>query len=291
MAYRNWLRTYTIKAGVQGQTGFTIGNINGPKDIALRVSFDVEKSKDESPNNGKIQIWNLSEENRKLLESKDCILELKAGYDGDNALVVIGAIASCITTDDNADRMTELEVVDGRIAIRDTYITLSLNGKMGAQQVYESIAKEMGIPILFAEDIVFKDFPIGLSYVGTAKKALDNVSIYCGHTWSIQNQVLQVVMKGKPVNTRGYLLSNETGLISIPKRVSLDEGDQSNTGWEVEYFLNAAIGINDIVQLQSSTANGYYKVDNIKLTGDNFSGDWKCTARLIEVKSTASSAT
>lgn len=291
MAYRNWIRTYTIKAGIQGQEGFTIGNINGPKDIALRVSFDVEKSKDESPNNGKVQIWNLSDVNRKLLESKDCILELKAGYDGDNALVIIGAIASCITTDDNADRMTELEVVDGRIAIRDTYVTLSINGKTGAQQVYENVAREMGIPIVFAEDIVFKDFPTGFSYVGTAKKVLDNISIYCGHTWSIQNQVLQVVMKGKPVNTRGYLLSNETGLISIPKRVSLDEGDQSNTGWEVEYFLNAAIGINDIVQLQSSTANGYYKVDNIKMAGDNFSGDWKCTARLIEVKSTSSSAT
>ena len=285
MAYRNWIRTYTFKAGVQGQKGFIIGNLESPKETALRISFDVEKSKEESPNNGKVKIWNLSNDNLRILESKDCIAELKAGYDGNNALVILGSITSCITTMDNSDRMTELEVVDGRIQMRDCYISISLNGKVNGKAIYEQIAQSMGIPVIFAEKMEFKDYPNGFSYVGTAKKGLDNISIYCGHTWSMQNQILQVVMKGMPVSSKSYLLSDDTGLISIPKRISLDGGDgESKTGWEADYFLNAAIGINDIVQLQSNSINGYCQIDNIKISGDNFNGDWKCTAQMLEVK-------
>ena len=287
MANENFLRTYTLKCGKMGSSGFEIGNIHNAVEPALHVSFSVEKCDVESPNTAKVQVWNLSNNNLKILDGKDCIVELKAGYDNNNALILVGNVTSVVTTPENADRMTEIEVMDGRVELRETAVTISLNGTVNCKDVYNQIASKMGLPIVFAGDLSFKTMPNGFSYTGKAKNALQKIAKYCGHCWTIQNQVIQITWPGRAVNTRGYLLSSETGLISIPKRITIgsnSKNEESQTGWDVEYFLNGAIGVNDIVQLKSSTANGYYRVYKVTLDGDNLEGDWVCTAQLLEIK-------
>ena len=46
--------------------------------------------------------------------------------------------------------------------------------------------------------------------------------------------------------------------------------------------MNGAIGVNDIVQIQSKSVNGYFLVRKVTFDGDNLEGDWKCTAQIIE---------
>lgn len=287
MANENFLRTYTMKCGKMGSRGFEIGNVHNAVEPALHVSFSIEKCDVESPNTAKVQVWNLSNENLKILDGKDCVVELKAGYDNSNALILVGNVTSVITTPENADRMTEIEVMDGRVELRDTTVSISLNGSVNCKDVYNQIASKMGMSIVFAGDLSFKTMSNGFSYTGKAKNALQKIAKYCGHCWTIQNQVIQITWPGRAVNTRGYLLNSETGLISIPKRITIgsnSKNEESQTGWEVEYFLNGAIGVNDIVQLQSSTANGYYRVYKVTFDGDNLEGDWVCTAQLLEIK-------
>ena len=45
MAGRNFLRTYEMKCGPMGMSGFQIGNINSNTDPALHISFSIEKEK------------------------------------------------------------------------------------------------------------------------------------------------------------------------------------------------------------------------------------------------------
>lgn len=287
MANENFMRTYTMKCGKMGSTGFMIGNIHSPTGDALHISFSVEKCDVESPNTAKVQVWNLSDANLKILDIKDCIVELKAGYGNNNALILAGNVTSVITVPDNADRMTEIEVMDGRVELRDTVISISINGSVNCKDVYKKIAGRMGLPITFAGDLSFKKMPNGFSYSGKAKNALQKLAKYCGHRWTIQNQTVQVTWPGRAVSARGFLLNSDTGLISIPKRITIgpaSESGESQTGWEVEYFLNGAVGVNDVVQLQSSTANGYYRVYKVTIDGDNMEGDWVCTAQLLEIK-------
>ena len=108
MGNANFMRRYILKCGKEGKKGFSIGHIKSANDIALHVSFSVEKSNSESPNSAKIQIWNLSDKNIKILETKGCIAELRAGYDDNMATVIVGNVASVTTSIDNADRMTEI---------------------------------------------------------------------------------------------------------------------------------------------------------------------------------------
>lgn len=66
--------------------------------------------------------------------------------------------------------------------------------------------------------------------------------------------------------------------------ITQDEATGKNTlGWDVEYFLNSAINIDDYVKLESETVTGYFRVYSLEISGDNVSGDWICKARLLEV--------
>lgn len=287
MGSENFYRTYTLKCGPKGGAGFQIGNIRSATEDVLHISFSVEKSDSETPNTAKIQIWNLSDANLKVLDEKDVIVELKAGYGDNMALAMVGSVTYVTTTRDGADRMTELEVADGRVELRETNISVSMNDQVDTREVYTYVANQMGLSVLFAKDLSFVKLPNGFSFVGKGKNALQRIAEANGHDWTIQNGVIQITIPGRPVTTQGYLLDIEHGLVSIPKRITISqssENSDSMTGWEIEYFLNAAIGINDVVQLNSSTANGYYRIHKVTFNGDNMEGDWVCTAQVLEIK-------
>ena len=283
----NFMRRYIMKCGPSGKTGFQIGNISSATETALHISFSIEKADVENPNDAIIQIWNLSDNNLKILESPNCIVELKAGYGDTMSVVLVGTVASAITTKDNADRLTEITVVDGLLELKETVISISMNGKVNSKEIYEKVAKDMGVPIKFAKDVKFKDFANGYTFVGLAKNVLYNLKKYNGHEWTMENQVLQVTLPGRTLEPQGYLLSSDTGLINVPKRVSIGNGTEEIYGWEVQYLLNGTIGINSAVQIKSSVVNGYFRVQKVTIDGDNLEGDWICTAQLLEVQAEA----
>lgn len=290
MGSLNWLRTYMMTcADPKTGKGFVIGNTRNAEQIVLRVSFSVEKSDSETANNGKITVWNLSPENRKTLETKDCNVILTSGYDMANAIIIQGSVVSGISSKEDADIVTEVEVVDGRVALRDTVVTVSLNGVVDSKTLYDYVSKQMGVTVLYSPTLVCKPYPAGFSFVGKARQALDKITEYNGHKWTLQNGVLQITNPNEPISVKAYVLSSKTGLIGIPKRITLDDNKtkgQNQTGYEVSYLLNAAIGINDLVVLQTKDVQGTFRVMKIQIEGDNFESSensWTCTAQIVAV--------
>lgn len=289
MSDTNFYRTYYIKAGQKGKTGLMIGDQTDVTNPVLHVAFSVEKSDSSSNNTATVQIWNLSSKSIKVLEKKNAVLYLYAGYNNQNALILAGNISAVSTTRDNADKVTEISVVDGLVALRDTYMVISRNGKVNSKTLYNLIAKKMGVTIKFAKGLKFKNIPKGFSFSGKAKTALTKVAKANNHSWTIQNGVLQITKKGGSLSSKGYVISPDTGLINEPKKVSLssDSSDSSTTtksGWEVDFFLNGSIGINDVIVLKSDEVNAYCRVKKLTFTGDNVQGDWLCTAELEKIK-------
>ena len=286
----NFYRSYLLSVGKNGGSGFQVGNVSGPTADALHVSFSVEKSDSETANTAKVRVWNLSERNLRILDTKDAILELKAGYGNNMALILVGNVTYVSTSADGADRVTEIEVADGRAALRDTNVSVSRNGTVNTRDLYEYLAAQMGMAVVFAKDLSFVTLPNGYSFVGKGRTALQRVAEANGHKWTVQNGVIQITLPGRAVNTRGYLLNSDSGLIGVPKRILISQSGkdtESLTGWEVEYLLNGAIGVNDVVQLESGAANGYYRVHKVTMDGDNMVGDWICNAQLLEIRASA----
>lgn len=281
MAEKNWMRRYILTAGPEGQQGIKIGHINDAIETALHISFSVEKSDSESSNEAKLQIWNLSSESLKILEDKNCKVELRAGYGDVLSLILVGEVNDVVTTMDGADRMTECTVVDGLKSTQSTYTNISISGPVKCKDLYSRIANEMGLSIIFGPDVTFKTMPTGFSFVGKGKAALEKVTTYCGHKYSIQNEVIQIFNTGGSNGNRGYVLSKDTGLLGVPKRIKIGEKDSAQTGWEIEYLLNGAIGVNDIIKIESDTVKGDFKVHKVTIDGDNIAGDWMCTAQVV----------
>lgn len=278
-------RQYRFAAGPAGGKGFEIGATTLESPTAMHINFSVEKADTETPNTSKISLWNLNPEHLAILNEKDCVVTLRAGYDTLMTLVFVGTVTYISTELDGADRETAMEVADGRVELRDSYVSLSYTGKINTKKIIEDTAMEMGVTVTFSYNAQFADLPNGFSYIGPGRVALDKACASSGLQWQIQNGILQVKMKRDTMTREVYLLSPDSGLLGIPKRITFGEdgsGADDQKGWEVEYLLNGAIGIGDYVRLESKTIKGYFRVRSIEMSGDNIEGDWKCVAKLLE---------
>ena len=280
-AVKNFDRQYRLSAGKAGSTGFEIGGGKRP----LHVSFSVEKADTNSQNTAKVTIWNLSDEHLAELSKNDCVVVLHAGYGNTRPLIFTGVVTFATTKADGADRSTEIELVDNRIEVRDTYVSVSYAGAVNCKTLIQDTADQMGVTVSFSYNAEFKDIPNGYSYVGPARNVLTKACETSGLTWSINNGVLQVKKPGDTMSREVYELSAETGLLGLPERVQISNEDKGYSyGWDVEYLMNAAIGLGDYVYLNSKMVKGYFRVYSVRIEGDNMEGSWSCTARLLEVK-------
>jgi len=278
---RNWDRQYRLSAGQAGSTGFEIGQGSRP----LHISFSIERADTESANTAKVQLWNLSPEHLAELNKDDCVVALRAGYGSVMPLVFTGVVTFAKSKSDGSDVMTEIELVDNRIELRDTYVSVGYAGTVNCKTLIQDAADQMGLTVSFSYNAEFKDIPNGFSYVGPAATVLTKACETSGLVWSINNGVLQVKKPSDTMSREVYELSAETGLIGTPSRVQIsDKADSYEYGWDVEFLMNAAITIDDYVYLNSKVVRGYFRVYSIAIEGDNMEGSWTCTARLLEVE-------
>ena len=280
--YDNFDRQYRLAAGPE------VGETSKAQPVALHVNFSLQKSDLETQNTGRVTLWNLNPSQLAVLNEKDCVVSLKAGYGSKLALIFAGIVSYVSTTIDSADRKTEIEVIDNLVEIRDTYVSVSYNGTVNWKIIFDDVAAQMGVAVSYSYNAEFVDISNGFSFVGLARDIMTKGCKCCNLSWSIQNGVMQVKKPGDVMSREVYVLSPDTGLLGIPARVVItqDEATGKNTlGWDVEYFLNGAINIDDYVKLESETVTGYFRVYSLEISGDNVSGDWICKARLLEVRS------
>lgn len=285
----NFNRQYRFAAGPAGGDGFEIGAATPAQPVPLHISFSLEKSDLTTHNTGKISLWNLSKEHLSVLNQEDCAASLRAGYKDRMSLIFAGIINHTKTSLDGSDRKTEIELTDNLIELRDTYVSVSYQGKVNWKTIYDDTANKIGVVVSYSYNAEFADIDNGFSYVGPAQDILNKGCDCCGLSWSIQNGVLQIKKPDDVMSREVYVLSSATGLIGIPSKIT-DAKSKSGAnsasakkGWEVEFFLNGAINIDDFVKLESDTVSGYFRVAKIKYEGDNLNGDWICTAQLLEV--------
>ncbi len=277
---KNWDRQYRFSAGQAGSTGFEIGADDRP----LHISFSVERADTESANTAKVTLWNLSPEHLAELNKDDCVVVLRAGYGSVMPLIFTGVVTYAKTKKDGSDVATEIELVDNRIELRDTYVSVSYAGNVNCKTLIQDTADQMGLTVSFSYNAEFKDIPNGFSCVGPASDVLTKACNTSGLIWDIQNGILQVKKPNDTMSREVYELSAETGLINTPERVQIsEEDDKYQYGWDVEFLMNAAITIDDYVYLNSIYVTGYFRVYSIAIEGDNYEGSWSCTARLLEV--------
>lgn len=287
MSTENFYRQYRLTIGKAGGNGSEIGETSKSQPVALHVNFSIQKTDLEAQNTGRVTVWNLNKQHLAMLDKKDCALALKAGYGNRLALIFAGIVTNSTTSLDGADVKTEIEVVDNLVEVRDTYVTISYTGTVNWKTIMDDVANQMGVAVTYSYNAEFVDIPNGFSFVGQAKEIMNKGCKCCGLVWSLQNGVMQVKKPGDVMSKEVYVLSADSGLLGIPARVTeaaAQGKSEPEIGWDVEYFLNGAIHVDDYVKLESEKVSGYFRVYSIEITGDNVTGDWICKARLKEVR-------
>lgn len=244
----------------------------------------MEKADTDSENTADVSIWNLNKEHLAELSKSDCVVALRAGYGTVMPLIFTGVVTFASTETDGSDIVTKIELVDSRIELRDTYISVSYVGSVNCKTIIQDAADQMGVAVSFSYNASFGTIPNGYSYVGPARNVLTKACNTSGLTWSINNGVLQVKKPGDTMSREVYSLSADTGLIGTPTRVQISDDDSGYSyGWDVEYLMNAAIDIDDYVYLNSAYVTGYFRVYSVTIDADNEDSSWTCVARLLEV--------
>lgn len=288
-------RQARVAIGESGGVGFELGDAasNG---IPIHIKFSFEKAEVESPNTGKVTLWNLNKEHLAALEAPDCKVIVRAGYGSNLSLAFAGTVTYVSTSKEGADQMTEIDVADGMVELRDTNLTVAYAAGTKTDIIYQEVADKLGLSYSNSPNAVIQPTVLtnGFSFVGSAKNLLKRLSRMDGTNWSIQDGVLQITKPGEPISLSCYELNAGSGLIGMPKRVNLSASSGSSKGsdggketaqlgWEITYLMNLAIGVNSYIHLTSKMAEGYFRVQKVSIEGDNYEGDWLCKAVILEV--------
>lgn len=266
----------------------TIENIDGTfafiKD--LQVRFEVTKTLLGIPNSARIDIYNLSEKTRANIQTKLAKVTLNAGYKGNSRLIFSGQIRNIFDIREKTDRVTTIYAADGERDWRDSRFNKTLSENITLQSAVEQLAAtftETSVGELNGLSTI-PDKLRGQTLSGSTKDILDMFADEYGFEWSIQDGVFVTEPIDIPLQAdQAVLITPATGMINAPTITEI--------GANVTTLLNPLLVPNGIFKIESTTADlqlgnlfirearrteaeGFYKVQEVKHTGNSRAGEW-----------------
>lgn len=291
-------RIYSLVVGTQ-ERGIEITN--------LQIKFTVTKtsSNKDKKNKARVEIFNLSEENQKLLEAKYVTVSLKVGYasamaeDEEMVTLFSGQVVTNETTRQGTLRSSRSGADIVTILVIDELYT-ELNGTMLSKYV-PSGRKVKDVILATVEDFqevarfeingrgADTEVPDGYPISGSPRQVLDDLSNTYNIEWQIDQNVLYVADSDGTFsdNTEGvYEINDLSGLIGRPEFRSPDsksrsvkkqneEDSRDETTIQLSILLNPAITAGSVVKMNWGDMVGYYKVNEVEHVGDYRSSEWK----------------
>jgi hypothetical protein len=244
-----------------------------------RIAFEVEKSTKREPNQCDVTIYNLREDQRKLLtDSKEPIVRLAAGYEheGLNQLFV-GKAFHVVHMRKDADILTVVGTSDGGAELARQRINMSFDANTKIDTVLKSIVKALGLKEGNLNSVVTKlrssraaDIYLqGTTVRGSCANELDHLCRNAGLQWSVQDGALQFVDLNQAADKFAIRLTPETGLL---------DGCSINQKGVVS---GQCLMINGIkpgrqVEIDSEFVKGRYVFAKTVFRGDTEADDWMC---------------
>lgn len=278
----------------------------------LHIGFSIDKDTTKESNKAKLEIYNLSDATRKKIEAPDTEVEIYAGYEraGGAILAFKGTVTYGFTRDAGTDCITTLDLADGTVALRDSYCSLSYVPGTSAKTIIQRCANEMGVPVVYGDDVgELESYKNGFSFYGQAKDALTEICNALGLSWSIQNNILNIILAGGTSTNRGLVFSPQSGLVGVPERITQAEykSNKSNpqktqkekakkeeprekAGWKINTLLVPSVNPADMVKVESKWITGWFRVEKVSHRGDYNGNNWGTSMELIEVQNAESNA-
>lgn len=235
-----YLRDYRVDFVIDGKTNRTLTysteNTNNPLHIQFSCSIE------QGPSRLNLQIFNISPESRRLLQSEDIKVRLQVGFREDHRpnvvnlkTMFIGSVdpTSSVTTNSvQADHVTSITATEGYI-IREVKLNISAGEGSTHTQIIKDIVNQVikksgGMLTADFSDLdslnISAVYAKGTSVVGVADKVLTDRLKMHDLIYTISKGVLRVHRLGVDLRSRVHEVSLDTGLLSTPKPTSISQG-------------------------------------------------------------------
>lgn len=263
-----------------------------------QIKFDVSKSADNKRNNGNsavIEIYNLSDDQIKLLESEYLELSFSVGYKESGAhLLVDGNITETSTVKSGNDYVTQLKIGEGYTALNHEQLASVVSPGKTVGDVLEEIRKQMPGVARGAYTGTNLNNPIvfGWRLKGSPKEMLMKLCEAQNLEYNLNNGVLNVSEENGLLSKDTGLapvINAYTGLIDLPFYTSETgrkpkKDKKRRRGVQFQALLNTNIVPGKIVKLESKWITGFYRVNTARFSGDFRGNDWYVECFCSEVQ-------
>lgn len=254
---------------IESTLGFELSNLD--------CAFQAKKSLKLEPNTCELKLYNLSQETRRTLETpKKLMLRLDAGYPDAVAQLFLGEVRSAHSHRENADIVTEISTGDSAKELATARIHMSVGPKVPASVALLAICRELKVGMgnaavmaakLQAKGVVF--FGSGTVITGSARRALQDFCRSADLECSIQDGVLQILDRGKALESKAVYLSPGTGLVGSP---TID-----NKGIvSVTAFIQPDLRPGRKIQIDAESVKGGFRIQECEFLGDTAGNEWYC---------------
>lgn len=261
----------------------------------LQVSFDISKSSDNKSktNSAAIEIYNLSDASLKILQTDYPAAVFSAGYaDIGIKRLFAGEVTLVTTRKSGTDRITQLQMGSGYTDLNHKL----MNNLVAPGRTLKDVMEDIRTAIPGVSRGVYNgtnlNNPIlyGYPLTGTPKEMLNELSQKYQLEWQLEDDVLYVHDKERANRENfdsAYVISGETGLIESAyytngdiRRSKKDKIKKQSVQWKM--LLNPDIQAGDIVKLEDTLIQGWFKITDIR-----HNGSWRETPWFTECKATA----
>lgn len=285
---QQWWRNATVVVG-SGGSGLRISNTQPDGSPGLRLSFEVVKTVEPTPNTATIKIYNLNDDHVAAIQDAYTDIFLNAGYGFVAAQIFVGSIQVVSHYRDGADYITEINCADGDRDYRNAYVNVTLAAGTTDADVVDKIVGNMPSTGKGVIQTLTAKRSRGKVVQGLARDRLDQVSGSNGTNWSIQDGKLHMVRADSKIGT-AVVVNTMTGL--------LEAAERTDKGISAKCLMNPQIVINGAIQLQNEAIrakqckpkhtltqqqsgplvrlnpDGIYKVIKLTHEGDTRGNDW-----------------
>lgn len=245
-----WLRQIELMAGSK--------SFNGDD---FRIEFDVPFSTSKDPDIAEVSIYNLSKESISAIESKAYTI-LNVGYKGDIGNILSGKVESISTKWDKVDKITTIKVSDGGFEWRNTRIQKTYAKGSTAKYIMQDLSGLLGLEVAEVSPKNDITYQLGRTISGDVEKALKGLVADTDSKMYINKGKLYIRDKNKGTSI-GFLLNSDTGLLGSPEKVEEENAKKKKvTKYNVKCLLNHKITTDSIIQIESRTVSGNYRVES-----------------------------
>ncbi len=254
------------------------------------ISFEIERNKTKTPNKANVKMYNLTDATMAKMGKRENKIIIRAGYqdEGGASALFYGDVTQSTISKDGINKVLEIEAMDGYKNIQAKNVSLSYAKGTKVTTVLNDVLNAMAYPVGGKKPVSSDIYSGGYAFIGKAQDALTQVLKKLGYKWTIQNEQIFIYQEGQGVVTYALRLAPDTGLLNISKLEQDTDTSTKSKGkvpvcYKIETLLFPQIVPGAIVKIESTLATGNMGIESVKVTADNFGGDFKIEAEVRAV--------